>query len=43
MVGADRLDDESAAATLGAVVKYHEDELRVRREVIPELTALLSR
>jgi MoxR-like ATPase len=43
MVGVDRLDDESAAATLGAVVKYHEDELRVRREVIPELTALLSR
>jgi MoxR-like ATPase len=43
LVGATRLDDESAVATLGAAVKYHEDQLRVQRDVIPELDALLSR
>jgi MoxR-like ATPase len=43
VLGATRLDDETAAATLGAAVKYHEDQLRVRREVLPELAALLSR
>ncbi len=43
VLGATRLDDKTAAATLGAAVKYHEDQLRVRREVLPELAALLSR
>jgi MoxR-like ATPase len=43
VLGATRLDDEAAAATLGAAVKYHEDQLRVQREVLPELAALLSR
>jgi hypothetical protein len=43
VLGATRLDDETAAATLGAAVKYHEDQLRVQREVLPELAALLSR
>jgi MoxR-like ATPase len=42
MVGADRLDGPAATATLGAAVKYREDELRVRREVLPDLEALLS-
>jgi MoxR-like ATPase len=43
VLGATRLDDESAVATLGAAIKYHEDQLRVRREVIPQLGAVLSR
>ena len=43
IIGATRLDDETAAATLGAAVKYHEDQLRVQREVMPELAVLLSR
>jgi MoxR-like ATPase len=43
MVGATRLNDENALATLGAAVKYHEDQLRVQREIVPELDALLSR
>jgi MoxR-like ATPase len=43
VIGATRLDDETAAATLGAAVKYHEDQLRVQREVMPELATLLSR
>ena len=43
VVGATRLDDASAVATLGAAVKYHEDQLRVTREVLPQLDALLAR
>ncbi|MDQ2837392.1 MAG: MoxR family ATPase [Actinomycetota bacterium] len=43
MVGATRLNDEAALATLGAAVKYHEDQQRVQREVLPELSSLLSR
>jgi MoxR-like ATPase len=43
VLGATRLEDESALATLGAAVKYHEDQLRVQREVLPQLDALLSR
>jgi MoxR-like ATPase len=43
VIGATRLDDETAAATLGAAVKYHEDQLRVQREIMPELATLLSR
>lgn len=42
MMGARRLDVEAAAATLGAAVKYREDQLRVRREVLPALEELLS-
>ena len=41
IIGATRLDDDAAAATLGAAVKYHEDQLRVQREVMPELATLL--
>jgi MoxR-like ATPase len=41
-IGATRLDGETAASTLGAAVKYHEDQLRVEREVLPDLGALLS-
>jgi MoxR-like ATPase len=33
VLGADRLDPPRAAATLGAVVKYHEDLARVRRDL----------
>ncbi len=43
ILGATGLDAELAAATLGAVVKYHEDEVRVRRDILPELTEQLSR
>jgi MoxR-like ATPase len=42
-VGATRLDEESGLATLGAAVKYHEDQLRAQREVLPQLDALFSR
>jgi MoxR-like ATPase len=41
VLGATELDGDRATATLGAVVKYHEDELRVRRDVLPELLARL--
>lgn len=40
-VGATRLDEQSATATLGAAVKYHEDQLRVTRELLPDLDSLL--
>jgi MoxR-like ATPase len=43
IVGAVRLDDKTAAATLGAAVKYYEDQLRVSRELLPQLDVLLSR
>jgi MoxR-like ATPase len=42
MLRAGRLDRAAAGATLGAAVKYREDQLRVQREVLPELEALLS-
>ncbi len=42
MLGADHLDAERANATLGAAVKYHEDLLRVRRTVLPELLGHLG-
>jgi MoxR-like ATPase len=42
MLHAGRLDGDAAAATLGAAVKYREDQLRVRREVLPRLEVLLS-
>jgi MoxR-like ATPase len=34
LLGARELDPDRAAATLGAVLKYHEDELRVRQTVL---------
>jgi MoxR-like ATPase len=37
LLGARSLDVESAAATLGAVLKYHEDAVRVREAVLAEL------
>jgi MoxR-like ATPase len=37
LLGARRLDRERAAATLGAVLKYHEDAVRVRDTVLAEL------
>jgi MoxR-like ATPase len=37
LLGARSLDVESAAATLGAVLKYHEDAVRVRETVLAEL------
>jgi MoxR-like ATPase len=37
LLGARSLDLENAAATLGAVLKYHEDTLRVRETVLAEL------
>jgi len=37
LLGARSLDVENAAATLGAVLKYHEDALRVRETVLSEL------
>jgi hypothetical protein len=33
VLGANRLDRQSAEPTLGAVLKYHEDLARVRREL----------
>ena len=33
VLGASRLDNETADATLGAVLKYHEDLARVRRDL----------
>ncbi len=42
ILGSDRLDRERASATLGAAIKYHEDQTRVQREVLPELLAKLA-
>ncbi len=42
VLGSDRLDEARAAATLGAAVKYHEDQVRVVREVLPDLLARLA-
>jgi MoxR-like ATPase len=37
LLGARSLDPDNAAATLGAVLKYHEDAVRVRETVLAEL------
>jgi MoxR-like ATPase len=37
LLGADALDADRAAATLGAVLKYHEDAARIRDTVLAEL------
>jgi MoxR-like ATPase len=42
VLGSDRLDGERAIATLGAAVKYHEVQVRVEREVLPELLRKLA-
>jgi MoxR-like ATPase len=42
ILGSDRLDGERATATLGAAIKYHEDQTRVQREVLPDLLARLA-
>jgi MoxR-like ATPase len=42
VLGSDRLDDGKAIATMGAAVKYHEDQVRVRRDVLPDLLARLA-
>jgi MoxR-like ATPase len=42
VLGADRLDGTRAIATMGAAVKYHEDQLRVERDVLPDLLAKLA-
>jgi MoxR-like ATPase len=41
VLGATRLDRTNAAATLGAAIKYREDQVRVEREVLPELDGLM--
>jgi len=41
ILGASGLDADLAAATLGAAVKYHEDEVRVRRDILPQLAEQL--
>ena len=38
LLGARYLDADNAAATLGAVLKYHEDAVRARETVLAELT-----
>jgi MoxR-like ATPase len=42
VLGSERLDHGRAIATMGAAVKYHEDQLRVQRDVLPELLARLA-
>jgi MoxR-like ATPase len=42
VLGSDRLDGTQAIATMGAVVKYHEDQIRVEREVLPALLERLA-
>jgi MoxR-like ATPase len=42
VLGADRLDGNRAIATMGAAVKYHEDQVRVERELLPDLMARLA-
>jgi hypothetical protein len=43
VLGAEKLDADRATATLGAAVKYHEDQERVRAQILPALDELLSR
>ena len=42
MLGAERLTVADAEATLGAAVKYHEDQLRVRRDLLSDLVDRLG-
>jgi MoxR-like ATPase len=42
MLGADALSADGAQATLGAAIKYREDQLRVTRDLLPELVERLG-
>jgi MoxR-like ATPase len=42
MLGADALTLDDAQATLGAAIKYREDQLRVARDLLPDLVARLG-
>jgi MoxR-like ATPase len=42
VLGADRLTAATAQATLGAVLKYREDQVRVQRDLLPELLERLG-
>jgi MoxR-like ATPase len=42
MLGANALTADAAQATLGAAIKYHEDQLRVTRDLLPELVERLG-
>jgi len=42
VLGADALTVDGAQATLGAAVKYREDQLRVARDLLPDLVARLG-
>jgi hypothetical protein len=39
LLGARELDPERAAATLGAVLKYQEDSIRIKNTVLAELAS----
>jgi MoxR-like ATPase len=42
VLGSNQMDSTLAIATLGAAVKYHEDQVRVERDVLPDLLARLA-
>jgi MoxR-like ATPase len=42
MLGADGLTLDAARATLGAAIKYHEDQLRVEADLLPDLVERLA-
>jgi MoxR-like ATPase len=42
LLGAQRAVPEAALATLGAAVKYHEDQVRARRDLLPDLLEKLA-
>jgi MoxR-like ATPase len=42
LVGASSLTTGTAQATLGAVVKYREDQIRVERDLLPDLVERLA-
>ena len=42
VLGAERLERDTAVATLGAAVKYREDQLRVERDLLPDLLERLG-
>jgi MoxR-like ATPase len=42
VLGSDKLEGTKAIATMGAAVKYHEDQVRVERDILPDLLAKLA-
>ena len=42
LVGATSLTQQAADVTIGAVLKYHEDQLRAQRDVLPDLLERLA-